>query len=340
MAPTPGDPALDEAIQAAARGRPVFPIVFAVDGGKVAKRPAIRAAHDPGHPCRGECGELGHGHRDATLAADLIRRWDRAYRPPGWGVSTGPAGLVVIDLDRAKGDRPDRVLPDQSDRPTPDGIADGDDVASWAAELDGADWPPDTYTVTTQSGGSHVYLASPPGLVITSGAGLASGLGWCVDVRAHGGWVVNAGSRCPAGAWEVANPAPVAPLPGWLLVRLVKAGRVPALTPPRPAPPKVRVPVSTTSTGPRRAYVETVLRGELDAVATAPEGARNTTLNRSAFNVGTLLDVVGLDLRVTADALLAAALHCGLSETEAKAAIRSGLAAGRRQPRRLTGGAA
>ncbi|MBP2672025.1 MAG: hypothetical protein H6Q85_2091 [candidate division NC10 bacterium] len=336
----PDSSALDEALQAASRGWPVFPVVFAVGaGGKVTKRPAIRAAHDPGHQCRGACGQLGHGHHDATTDPDVIRRWDRVYRPGGWGTSLGPAGIVVVDLDRAKGSRPDKVLPDQGDTPTPAGIADGDDVLCWAAELDGADWPPDTYTVATQGRGTHVYLSAPPGLVVTSGAGLASALGWCVDVRAHGGWVVTPGSRCPSGSWDVASASPVAPLPGWLLVRLVRAGRVPALAPPRPAPPVVRVP-TTSTTGPRRAYMESVLRGELDAVANAIEGTRNDTLNRAAFNIGTLLDVAGLDVRTTANALLAAGLHCGLTEAEAKAAIRSGFAAGSRQPRRLAGGAA
>ncbi|MCK9496817.1 MAG: DNA primase, partial [Dehalococcoidia bacterium] len=83
-----------------------------------------------------------------------------------------------------------------------------------------------------------------------------------------------------------------------------------------------------------RGYVATALERELDAVATAAPGTRNDSLNRASFNVGTLVDSYGLDLRGVADALLAAALHAGLDDREARAAIRSGLHAGRQHPRR------
>ncbi|HEY6796648.1 MAG TPA: bifunctional DNA primase/polymerase [Kineosporiaceae bacterium] len=333
-------------LEMAARGWPVFLVALAVEAdGSVTKRPAIRSAHPPGHTCRGECGELGHGHLDATTDPAKLGAWSSAYHRCAWGISTGPARLVVIDPDRAKGERPQRVLPDQrDDEATPDGVIDGDDVLCWAAERSGGRWPVDTFTVRTVRGGTHAYFVAPTGLVITSGAGLTGGLGWCVDVRAHGGWVVAPGSRCSAGRWDVVDDSPVAPLPAWILVRLIAAGRVPSLARPPAAPPRRPAPPSGLD---RRPYVQAALTAELTAVANAAAGCRNVSLNRASYNVGQLVDPYGLTLRAVADALLAAAQACGLGETEAKAAIRSGLAAGRRHPRptpeparRAPGGAA
>jgi hypothetical protein len=329
----------------ATRGWPVFPIRLTVEqDGRVAKTPTIRGAHPAGHGCHGQCGRLGHGHWDATTDPDLIAAWTRAYPWCQWGIATGPAGLVVIDLDAGKGTPPDRVLPDQAEtEPTPAGIVDGADVMCWAAERSHGRWPVDTYTVTTVSGGQHAYFTAPTGVVITSGAGLTSGLGWCVDVRAHGGWVVAPGATCPAGTWTVDDPTvPVVPLPAWILLRLAAVGRVADLGPlaPQPAPPPTRPGRPALSGGLHgRPYVTAALARELDTAATAGQGQRNVTLNRAAFNVGTLMDAAGLDLRAVADALLDAATAAGLPEAEAKHAIRNGLAAGRRNPRRAGGAA-
>ena len=320
---------------------PVFPVVLTVQpGGRVAKRPAIRAAHAPGASCHGGCGQQGHGHHDATLDPQVIAGWQRTYPRAQWGIPTGPAGLVVIDPDTAKGPAPSRVLPDQAaGEETPPGIIDGDDVLCWAAERSGGTWPIESFTVRTASGGRHVYLRCPTGLVVTSGAGMTGGLGWLVDVRASGGWVVAPGSTCPAGSWDVEDSTPPAPLPGWLLHRLVLAGRVPSLMVRPPEGERRPVPAPVPSSGDRRPYVEAAVTRELSTVANALQGERNETLNRASFSVGQLVAAYGLDLRTTADALLAAAQAAGLGEAEAKNTIKSGLAAGRRSPRRIGGAA-
>jgi hypothetical protein len=81
-------------------------------------------------------------------------------------------------------------------------------------------------------------------------------------------------------------------------------------------------------------YAEAALRGELERIRRAPVGARNHTLNAAAFSIGTL---VGAGLLAGSDvstSLLRAALAVGLSDSEARRTITSGLEAGIRQPRR------
>jgi hypothetical protein len=56
--------------------------------------------------------------------------------------------------------------------------------------------PDRTYTVATASGGEHLYFRQPVGLQLRNTQGEhGSGLGWCIDTRGHGGFVVAAGSR-------------------------------------------------------------------------------------------------------------------------------------------------
>ena len=74
-------------------------------------------------------------------------------------------------------------------------------------------------------------------------------------------------------------------------------------------------------------YIETALRNEADRIMRAPDGARNDTLNKSAFSLGRLLGN-GISQSRIEGILLGAALAAGLSEREAELTIRSGLASG------------
>ncbi|MFE9256331.1 hypothetical protein [Streptomyces sp. NPDC006879] len=69
-------------------------------------------------------------------------------------------------------------------------------------------------------------------------------------------------------------------------------------------------------------------------------GTHNDPLNRAAFNLGTLCGAGRLDRAQVAAVLAETARHAGLSEREAEAAIRLGMAAGERHPRALSGVAA
>jgi hypothetical protein len=131
-----------------------------------------------------------------------------AGRPFNAGLATGPAGLLVVDCDT-------RTDPDDLTAGPPEeceGATGGVDVLALLAERAGATLPA-TFTVTTPSGGTHFYYRAPSGVELRNTAGL---LGWKIDTRAHGGYVVAPGSTTSASAYTVTDGRPVAELPGCL----------------------------------------------------------------------------------------------------------------------------
>lgn len=180
---------LNAALACASRGWRVFPLRPGD------KRPAIRdwetrATADP---------------------ARIRRAWGSGRgRRCNVGIACGPSDLVVIDLDRPK---PGTIRPPDWNRP---GIGDGADVLAALAEDHGAEPPLDTYGVQTGSGGEHLYFAASAGRRIRNSAGR---LGWLIDVRAAGGYVVAAGSVVRGRRYR-ATDADVASLPEWIAERL------------------------------------------------------------------------------------------------------------------------
>jgi hypothetical protein len=79
-------------------------------------------------------------------------------------------------------------------------------------------------------------------------------------------------------------------------------------------------------------YASVALETEADRVSRAPVGTRNDTLNRAAFALGRLVGAGLLDPALVTEELIAAARWAGLGRAETTRTIRSGLAAGRRQP--------
>nr|WP_218902487.1 bifunctional DNA primase/polymerase [Streptomonospora nanhaiensis] len=298
---------------AARRGWPVFPLRPGT------KQPAIRA-----------------WERAATTGPDRIRAWWDQWPDANPGIATGRAGLVVIDLDQPKpGQRP----PSEWDRP---GITDGADVLAALAEQAGVRrLLLDTFTVRTRRGGTHLYYAAPPGAVLGNTSGT---LGWLIDTRARGGYVVGPGSRVTSddgqdGSYEVVCTAPPARLPGWLAHRLTP--RVPPTTAADASQSGGDAVLAAVAAGPdqrRTAYATAALRGELDKVATAPEGQRNQTLYIAAVSLGQLAAQGLLDAAAVADALQSAAEANTSgppnSSREIAATIHSGLTRGLTVPRR------
>ena len=95
-----------------------------------------------------------------------------------------------------------------------------------------------------------------------------------------------------------------------------------------------------TGSGRLRRYVWAAVQGEHDAVAAAPEGARNSTLHKAAVRLGSLVGAGVLTEDDARDALLAgvSASTAPLPAWEAERAITSGLTFGRRHPRPLEEG--
>ncbi|WP_308258958.1 bifunctional DNA primase/polymerase [Pseudonocardia sp. H11422] len=283
---------LRSALSHAARGWRVFPLRPGD------KRPAIRD------------WEI----RATTDPARIRRAWSRT--PFNIGIACGPSRLVVIDLDKPK---QGAAQPAGWNRP---GITDGADVLAAVAEQHGAEVPLGTYSVQTTSGGEHLYFTALPGSRIRNSAGR---LGWLIDVRAAGGYVVAASSVIRSRRYRAAE-AEVEALPDWIAKQLDEPDReAPNLDP------------LLDVVGRRSRYVAAALRGELDAVLAAHPGSgrRNDTLNRAAFALGQLVGAGLLPEGLATAALAEASAAIGLPPREAHATIRSGLIAGSQRPRRL-----
>ncbi|SEG90991.1 Bifunctional DNA primase/polymerase, N-terminal [Thermomonospora echinospora] len=263
------------------------------------KRPALRADWE----------------RRATAAdkARIRRCWEHAAY--NVGIACGPSGLIVVDLDVPKaGERPPAEWAREP------GIWDGADVFATLCERHGQPFPFDTYTVLTGRGGMHLYFTEPAGLELRNSAGR---LGWLIDTRARGGYVVAAGSIVAGRVYTVVNDADPAPLPGWLAALLTASSR--------PAYGAVRMPEIPQDHA--AGYAGSALRGEVQRVLDATPGNRNHTLNQAAFALGQLAAAGMLPEPLVFDCLFAAGQHIGLSARECEATIRSGLMSGARRPR-------
>jgi hypothetical protein len=277
-----GDPALlRAALGLASRGWQVFPCAAGT------KRPALS----------------GDWQRHATTDPGRIRDW-WTYRAYNIGISCGASGLVVVDLDVPK-------------RRDADSVTGADSLAE-LCKRSGESYPAGTFTVTTPSGGTHLYFRSP-GVAI---ANSASRLGPLIDIRAEGGYVIAPGSRVGGRHYTPVNPALPVTLPAWIARALTHPAGQPA---PAPLPRAASAGVAP--------YGLAALRAEAARVATAHEGARNDTLNRAAFSLGQLVAGGCLPDAAVTTALAGAARESGLPEREASRTIRSGMIAGARQPR-------
>lgn len=176
--------------------------------------------------------------------------------------------------------------------------------------------------------GWHVYVAA-------TGAGNAVNLAGLdgVDWRGRGGYVVAPGSAKADGAtWSWYLPddplygagAAIRPAPAWLLE--LRGSR------PQTATPTVQAPTGRAAT----AYAQAALERACGRLAAAPVGTRNHTLNAEAHGLGRLVGSRHLSATQAGEALAAVAIRIGLPEAEAVATIRSGLAAGIRNPRQAT----
>ncbi|MFJ3861025.1 bifunctional DNA primase/polymerase [Streptomyces sp. NPDC090085] len=278
---------LADALALAARGWPVFPLRPG------SKAPALHRAD--------RCARVGicaDAHvkweqRATTSPAVIIRCW--THKPYNIGLATGPAGLVVVDLDMPK-------TGDVQDAPG------GADNLSALCERAGQAVP-DTLTVRTPSGGTHLYFTAPDGVRLGNTAGKLAPL---VDTRGHGGYVVAPGSTTAAGTYEVTDGSPVAELPAWLLS---------LLQPPAPRPVCHRMPGAVRAGSAARA----ALHAECEAVRQAPAKQANNTLNRSAFKVGRFVAWGDIPREEVEEAFQAAGEDRGLTVAECRSTIRSAL---------------
>jgi len=259
-------------------------------------------------------GHRGWEPRATTDPARIRRAW--STHPYGVGVACGPSGLLVVDLDKPK---PDQAPPAAWGI---DGVTDGLDVLAVLAEQAGQPFPADTYTVHTGRGGLHLYFTRPAGVRLGNSAGERGGLGWLVDTRGIGGYVVAAGSTVDGRPYTAGADREPAPLPGWLGDRLAPPARVLAVR-----------SASTPAVGRLPAYLAAALTAETSAVSATPEGSRNHALFEAATSLGRLVAGGALPAELFTAELERAAETAGLESAETAATIRSGLRKGARRPR-------
>lgn len=80
-------------------------------------------------------------------------------------------------------------------------------------------------------------------------------------------------------------------------------------------------------------YTQKALQDECDAIVQAPHGTQNNTINKAAFNVGTLVGAGAVDEDEAREMLLAAARAGNHPERRAEASVASGLRDGQQHPR-------
>jgi hypothetical protein len=249
----------------------------------------------------------------ATVDPARIRRcWSAG--PYGIGLACGPSGLVVLDFDARK--------TGQAAPAGREGYLHGWGVFTDLCRDLGHPIPEDTYAVTTGRGGLHLYFRHPAGVELRNTAGA---LGWLIDTRAHGGYVVAAGSTVAGLAYVVQREDEPGALPDWLADRLRPA-------PLRPAGPPVVVELPADRRG---AYLRAAIDGTLAKLAEAGEGGRNHALFMAAQTLGQLVASGALDEDAVTTVLTDAAARIGLAPREIERTIHSGLTAGARRPRQV-----
>src|SRR5690606_4761475 len=204
------------------------------------------------------CHALYAASSDPELTA---ARWEYAPRCNP-ALHLGRSQLVVLDIDcHADGEPPAELAPGL---PNP-GITNG--VGALAVLLDhlGQDWPEDTLTIESPTGGMHIYYRAPKVPLRHTHAA------WQVEVKAGACSITAPGAvrRLADGSTgtyrRISDTVRVAPFPRWLGEWLVRIGAVADPTKPRPVVTPQR---AAAPSGHSPAYWDRVLNGVLDRVAT------------------------------------------------------------------------
>ena len=254
-------------------------------------RAAAKYAHRGWHvlPVAGKVPLTRHGYLDATADIDVIRSMFATTRASGIAVSCAASSLLVIDVDGEPG------------------------MSAWTS-IAACHGGHDRTLVAVTGGGFHLFFETQDPRARSTTGRLAPH----VDTRGIGGFVVVPPSRHSSGAryrWRDPD-APVAAAPDWLLELLE-----------RPTVPGVGVRRDPPAIGLTR-YGEAALVGLADAMLTAAEGSRNTTLVGVSYRAGRLSAAGEIAEDVAHDVLITAAERVGLHAVEAERTFRSGFGRG------------
>jgi hypothetical protein len=267
-------------------------------------------------------GHLGWEQR-ATNDPDVVTRcW--SAEPLNVAIAPGRSGHIVMDLDTRKS--PTDLPPESCSRRG--AVVDGHDVFAAFCQAAGHPVPSGTRTVRTARGGTHLYFTAPAGVQLRNTEGQ---VGWKVDSRAGGGYVVAPGSVTPDGVYRLTDTSPSLVLPTWLVQPLS----------PKPRP-TVSAPVVVASER-LPGYVDAALQGEQKRVAEAVSGQHDATLFVAALALGQLVGGRMLPSATAQSALFTAAAHmigdrsCDCTEAKVLRTIDRGLQFGAQRPRSAPG---
>ncbi|WP_208425610.1 phage/plasmid primase, P4 family [Salinibacter sp.] len=154
---------------------------------------------------KGPChNEIDSWKKEATTDEKQIQQWFKQPAPPNVGIKMGKweagGSVFAVDID----------------------IGETSGYKTWEERLAEEEEPvPETFTVDTPSGGTHLYFQAPPG-VQTKSANHA--LGDSIDVKGHGGYVVGPPSSTGDGTYTIRDDAPdeIAQPPFWLVSAVSK----------------------------------------------------------------------------------------------------------------------
>jgi Bifunctional DNA primase/polymerase, N-terminal len=288
-------------------------------------------------------GDGAHCHAvwAATTNPAVITGWARTHTPV-WAVDCGRSGLLCADLDSHGGTPPAQPLNGRPWPPEAPPPTDGLDtwrglVGPLAAGLD----LDATLAVATPSNGLHVYYQAEPGRWASStprivNGRVTSGVGWQIDIKAHGGYVILPGSRTNAGTYRRASTADLPrPMPDVVETELRRVGldkRAQAekerLRRAHYQPPSSRVDTATSAAAGNRGvrYADAALISACVELAAMDSdgGGRNRKLFRSASRLAGMVEAGWIDRdRVERD-LADAASTALLPASEIRYAIASG----------------
>lgn len=142
-------------------------------------------------PCRdNKSPYTAHGFKDATTDKIQIEKWWKEHPDALIGLPTGAQnGLLVVDCDEKHGKH---------------------GVAAFRV-LVGRD--PETFTVTTPTGGKHYYYRWSSACPTNS----QDKLGYGIDVRSEGGYVITVPSNASTGLYTVKDSININEYPNYLL---------------------------------------------------------------------------------------------------------------------------
>jgi hypothetical protein len=298
-------------------------------------------------------GAWCHGVRAATTNPHRITAWWRAGPHAVPGITAGPSGLVLIDIDTHGEPLPDdhatALLPGIDLRTELIGEAawhnrgafrTGRDSLNLLARLRGQrnPWPSDAahqpLVVTTPSGGTHLWYRAPDGIALHQAlASTRRALAWKVDVKAGWSYGIAPGAVTTAGTYTMTSgtPGTVGRMPDWLICEVVRVAGPEQRD--NTAPPARTAVKATVSVDRGTRYLLTVLdRGDTKLRNKRGDDGRKQRLAALAYQAGGLIHLSQLTEHDVIGRLTDTGTACGLPPRQAENIARSSLANGQRRP--------